>query len=95
MSTSRRRFTDPIAVPDHLVIESMPPGRKGNLRCRVCRKPITIGDDGTEYGHLRVGRERDPIDSRCPHRPDSVDPTFEGETPVTAGGNDQHDRREP
>jgi hypothetical protein len=91
VSTTRRRLTDPIAVPDHIVIESMP-RRASNLRCRVCRKPITIGDDGTEYGHLRAGRKRDPIDGRCPHRPESVDPAFDGETPVTAGSNGDHDR---
>ncbi|MFC6785380.1 hypothetical protein ACFQFH_05475 [Halobaculum halobium] len=84
MSTTRRRLTDPIAVPDHIVIESVRAARSGNLRCRVCRKPITIGDDGTEFGHLRAGRAGDPVDGRCPHRPDSVDPTYDGPTPTTA-----------
>ncbi|QZX98707.1 hypothetical protein [Halobaculum rubrum] len=94
MSTTQRRLTDPVAIPDHLVTEPMPPARKGNLRCRICRKPISVGDDGTEYGHLRIGRQRAPIDDRCPHRPESVDPNYEGVTPGTAGSDSQHERGE-
>jgi len=48
--------------------------------CRTCRRYVTVGPDGTEYGHQRRGRgTNDPLpeecDGRCPHRPESVEPT--------------------
>ncbi len=95
MSAVRRGPTDPVAVPDHLLIEPAPASRKGNLRCRECRHRVTIGDDGTEFGHVRRGKpSSDGFTGRCPHRPESVDPTFDGPTPWSAGVRDG-DRSEP
>jgi len=45
--------------------------------CQVCGYIITVGPDGTEYGHARRrdrdSQERDRGD--CPHRPSTVDPS--------------------
>ena len=65
-------------IPDHLTIDN------GRLRCRCCRRPITIGSDRVEYGHSRWARHRHS-DGRCPHRPDSVDPRKPSSTPVETG----------
>lgn len=57
--------------PDHLKICP----ETGSRRCQVCRRQVSIGADGTEYGHQR--RYRTPsssVEGRCPHRPDGVDP---------------------
>lgn len=42
----------------------------GEAYCLACRARITVGPDGTEYGHLRGNAASE---SRCPHRPDTVD----------------------
>jgi len=43
--------------------------------CEECGRQITIGPDGTEYGHRRGHRARS---QRCSRRPASVDPTDHG-----------------
>jgi len=43
--------------------------------CKVCRYWITIGPDGTEYGHARGYQFQRDSQTDCPHRPSNVDPT--------------------
>lgn len=47
--------------------------------CPDCGYRITVGLDGTEYGHFR-GLRQDQ--DRCPRRPTSVDPTASASPPV-------------
>ena len=46
-------------------------------RCPECGRAITVGTDGTEYGHARGVAGTTP-DERCPRRPASVDPKRPG-----------------
>lgn len=61
---------DETSPRDHLHYE------RARLRCRVCGAAITVGPDGTEYGHVRHPRHG-CCEGRCPHRPESVDPKRE------------------
>lgn len=50
--------------------------------CEECGRQITIGPDGTEYGHARGLRQRE---QRCSRRPASVDPTDHSEAVAVPG----------
>lgn len=58
-------------------LRSGPVGRQPNdaydYRCEECRRAITVGPSGTEYGHER-GRGSTGTEPRCSRRPTSVDP---------------------
>ncbi|WP_435147678.1 hypothetical protein [Halobaculum sp. P14] len=72
-------------VPDHLTNVGSEPDRGSDLKCRTCRRWITVGPDGTEFGHARRGgRAGGELDGRCPHRPESVEPTYSGTVPESA-----------
>ncbi|MFC7096078.1 hypothetical protein [Halobaculum marinum] len=72
-------------LPAHLARESAPPDRKGNIKCRICRRWVSIGPDGTEFGHARWGsRSWGDLDGPCPHRPDRAEPISNGPVPDSA-----------
>lgn len=50
------------------------PRRKNEKKCGKCGHRVTVGPDGTEYGHARGARGRR---ERCPLRPapEKVDPS--------------------
>ena len=77
MSTESPASTIDDDLPKHL---NRIADRGGRILCLTCRRYVTVGPDGTEYGHQRRGRgANDPLpeecDGRCPHRPESVEPT--------------------
>lgn len=59
----------------HLEVVRTLDGRR-RLRCRACGRRVTVGRDGTEYGHERRAPEGKmlPTGESCPHRPESVEP---------------------
>lgn len=66
-------------LPEHLatctcdeVTREDQPTEDHDAVCRVCSYHITIGTDGTEYGHACATNRRDGED--CPHRPSGLDP---------------------
>jgi hypothetical protein len=63
-------------LPEHLTIDD------GRIRCRSCRRPISIGTNRVEYGHARWDRRGG---DRCPHRPDIVDPDKPESGPLETG----------
>lgn len=48
-------------------------GTERTFVCPDCRRQVTRGPDGTEYGHER-GRGETGTTDRCPRRPEGVDP---------------------
>jgi hypothetical protein len=48
----------------------------GEFVCPDCRRRVTRGESGTEYGHMRGTTGYGP---RCPRRPTAVDPSKPGE----------------
>lgn len=44
----------------------------GEYRCQECGAFVTVGKNGTEYGHQRGYQYK--TQDRCPRRPESVDP---------------------
>jgi hypothetical protein len=61
-------------LPDHLVAVEHP---NHTAICRECQFWITVGPDGTEYGHARRDNRSSNVSPRepCSHRPsESVDP---------------------
>lgn len=74
--THDRAIAERIATRAHLRTDqrgnaALPMDKPSEAYCVECRARVTVGSDGTEYGH-HSGHTG--TTERCPHRPDCVDP---------------------
>jgi len=74
VSSVPRSRADVDDLPSHLKRVAAQSRRAGRIKCCECDHWITIGPNGTEFGHSRYGRRERSLEGRCPHRPDDVDP---------------------
>lgn len=60
----------------------------GRLKCKNCGYSVTVGPDGTEYGHKRKPNKPNDRVGTCHHRPgDKVNPDAEARGGSTVAGD--------